>query len=127
MEDACTIDHDPQGFADDLFDRVTGAWTRPAADATRVYTGKCYLSRSSGGSDHIDAARPKSQNRLVLKVPVGTSCPAGAVVTVTASKRNSVLVGTTWRIVAGISSSFSVTQRALIERLTDSLIEQADQ
>lgn len=129
MEDACTIDHDPQGFADDLFDRATGAWTRPAADATQVYSGKCYLSRSSSGigSDRDDASRPKSQNRLVLKVPVGTSCPAGAVVTVTASKRNSMLVGTTWRVIAENSSSLAVTQRALIERLVDSLVEQADQ
>jgi hypothetical protein len=127
MDDACTIVHDPTGFADDTFDRVTGTWLRPVPDGSTVYSGKCFASRGGGGHDQLDAERPKSITRLVLKLPVGSSAPPGSVCTFTASLRNPFLIDTTWRVVSEESSTFSVTHRVRLERLVDSLTEQADQ
>ena len=126
MDDECSILHDATGHADDTFDRLTGTWVRPSNDATETYSGKCIVSVQGRGRDTDDAGRPKSLNRIVVKLPVGSSAPPGSILTITDSLRNDFLVGTTWRVVAEESATFSVSHKVTCERMVDSLVERAD-
>ncbi len=129
MDDTCVIDRDPDAELDNVLDTVTGALTRPEGHPFRVYdettTGeggrplgaKCKVTKSNTQMKYSqEAGRAVRTAAFMGAIPVDSPMPwEGDILTVTSSRRDSELVGLTFRVGEVVVSTFAVQRKFELE------------
>ena len=117
MDDRCVIRFDVEGAGDDTFDEDTLLEAPPAFDSLYVYQGRCMV-RTQGATETNLAGRVVPSRSYHVKIPVDAPViPRGAVVTITAARRDPQLVGQRFTVQDAKTSTFAVSRELTCERL----------
>lgn len=121
MTDACRITRPIDGVRDDVLDPTTLQLVPPVPDVVEVYAGPCGVSarNPSGQSSQglvQEAGDREWSARYTLKTPVSAPLPLpGDMVTVTASVRDSEMVGWEFRVIATTGGTFKLSRKTEME------------
>jgi hypothetical protein len=121
--DECIITFDAEGLDDDVLDEDTGDLVAPAEDSAPLYTGRCSVAPTNRVVDDVslDADQHAAQRKdphyeflgPLAEVP---KLPIGALVRITASRRDPQLVDRVFRVAdRPATSTFSVLRTASLE------------
>lgn len=118
MDDRCEITFDPEGGADDVFDPVTLLETPPAPDSLIIYQGPCTLKASPTYTTGAHGGETVQQRDYVLKLPMtAPEIPVGAVVRMTAARRDPQEVDQRFSVSDVATGTFSVSRKISLDRL----------
>lgn len=124
MDDACTIDVDPEGATDNSLEQATGRLIPLAGDRTALYSGPCKVKSEgliSGTHGTAEGGGTINPRIYTGSIPIDVDgvptpeIPVGAVLTVTSSRRDQQLVGKQFRVTESRLGTFSVQRKLVLE------------
>jgi hypothetical protein len=119
MDDVCEVRWDPEATGDDVLDRVTGLYSQPVNDAPIIYDGACYFRPLAQGSDRVGVEGGAAQSLTRYRVALPTSAPViepGALIKITASRRDPDAVGMVIRVTERLHKTFAVNRVVIGEQ-----------
>lgn len=118
MDDRCQIMFDPEGSTDDTFDPATLLVVPTEPDDLYIYQGRCTLKAAPTYTEGLHGGQEVQQRDYVLKLPLAApEIPIGAVVTMTAARRDPQLVGQRFSVTDRATGTFSVSRKISLDRL----------
>jgi hypothetical protein len=105
-----------------VWDDVTMQYVTPEGKPSVLYSGPGMVGNLGPGTETQEGRQNIYKTTFSLRTPLGSGprdpFQAGDVVRVTKADLNKALVGTEFRITEEISTSFAVSRRMIIEKLT---------
>lgn len=123
MDDVCTITVDSDQAEDLVLDEATGGYV-DSGHGAYLYQGPCMLRAEKAYDIAEHGGRTVAAHDFKLSLPNhAPEIPRGAIVKMTASRRDPRMVNQRFAVTDTTTSTFTIAQRLFLERLTEPRVE----